>query len=160
VVLSAVAWVFYTCPDPFQKYEEIEYLRSNQFFESFVRDVPDFRFMEFKRLSASNEPEELARAVEVGTKIKPSDSSFKDAFIGLASLLMDRVHRTEFARQAVFDYVDYERGIRDRQDAGQFVADTLDSARDLIDQYGLQGEYYGKMRLGGFIDEISVRYGL
>lgn len=160
VILSAVAWVFYTCPDPFQKYEKIEYLRSNPSFQSFVRDVPDFRFVEFKRLSASIEPEELARAVEVGAKIRPSDSSFKDSFVGLASLLMDRVHRTGFARQAVFDYVDYERSIRDRKDAEQFVADTFDSARDLIDKYGLRDEYYGEMRLGVFIDETSARYGL
>ena len=149
---------FYIRPSTFQKYERIEYLiYNNDIPKSFTRNVPNYRYDRFKTLFASQDSSDLEEAVKVGLKIRPEDPQFKTTFIDLSAILMDRVNNTDYARKALSNYVQYTEVILNRQDARQSIADTIDSARDLMNRYGLEHTFNQEQKFGGFIEDILLQ---
>ena len=129
-------------------------------FRSFVAGLVNDPVERFKKLSASRKASDLEEAVKVGLKIRPDDRFFKESFIGMAYILMDRVNNTDYARQALFNYVAYTKVIQNHPDARQWIADTIDSARDLMNRYGLRDTFYQQQTFGGFVEDILLQFDL
>jgi hypothetical protein len=150
-----LAGTYYVQPDHFQQYAKVEYLRFNPHLQPLTSDLPDLHLAEFNRLLASDDSNDSARALDLGIECRPDDPRYKDVFIGLATLLVDRMHNTEAARILLNDYMAYERSIRDREGANQDIADTVDAARAIVKKYRLKGEGFEV-----FLDGLVARYGV
>jgi hypothetical protein len=155
-----LAGTYYVQPDHFQQYAKIEYLRFNPFFRPLTSSLPDLRLEEFNRLLASDDPSDHAKALDVGIGCRPDDPRFKEVFIGLATLLVDRVYNTEYARTLLTSYMEYERSISERGSANQDIADTVDAARTIVSKYGLKGSPQGGKEFETFLEELVTRYGV
>jgi len=155
-----LAGTYYVQPDHFQQYAKIEYLRFNPLLRHLTSGLPDLRLKEFNRLLASDDPSDHAKALEVGIGYRPDDPRFKEAFIGLAGLLVDRVYNTEYARTLLTRYMAYARSIRGRDSANRDIADTVDAARTIVSKYGLKGPTEGGEEYETFLKELVTLYGV
>ena len=151
-----LAGTYYLQPEHFQQYARIEYLRFNPLLRPLTSDLPDMRLTEFNRLLASDDPNDHAKALAVGIGYRPDDPRFKDIFMGLAMLLVDRMHNTEAAGILLSRYMEYERSIRDRESANQDIADTVDAVRAITSKYG----WGGSDEFQSFLEGLGVRYGV
>jgi len=155
-----LAGTYYVQPEHFQQYVKVEYLRSNYVFRPLTSGLPDLRLKEFNRLLASVDPVDHAKALDVGFGCLPDDPAFKEVFIGLATLLGDRVYKTEYARTLLTRYMAYERSIRERDGASRDIADTVDAARTIVSKYGLEGSTPDGKEFETFLEELGMRYGV
>jgi len=154
---------FYVLPGKYEKYERVEYLKYNESLNTlfgFLRDTPNYRYIRFKKLSASPNKSDIGEALKVGDKIKPVDPLFKEGFIELAKILMGPINDTDSARKLLFNYFDYTDFIQNRKDTRGYIADTIDSARDLMGEYHLKDAFYKTVRLGSRIEELLIQYNL
>jgi hypothetical protein len=155
-----LAGTYHVQPDHFQQYAKIEYLRINPFFRPLTSSLPDLRLQEFNRLLTSDDSSDHAKALDVGIGYRPDDPRFKEVFIGLTTLLVDRVYNTEYARALLTQYMEYERSIRERDSANRDIADTVDAARTIVGKYGLKGSSQEGEEFETFLEELVTRYGV
>ncbi len=147
-------------PEDFKRYERIEHLIHNDYFKDVTRDIPNYRYMEFEKRAAGRENDDLEEALRIGLEIRPSDPLFKKAFIEMTGLLMDRMNDMTYAKQLLGSYIQFVDSIREHPNAKPWVADTIDAAEDLMNQYKLKETFHGENRFGALIGEIVMRYGL
>ena len=154
LVLAAV------CIGGFMYYTGEDFFTPIKTFRSFVAGLVNDPVKQFKDLSASHKLSDLEEAVKVGLKIRPDDPFFRESFIGMAAILMDRVNNTDYARQALSNYVEYTRLIQNRPDARQSIADTIDSARDLMNRYAMKNTFHQEQKFGGHVESLLLQYEL
>ncbi len=155
-----LAGTYYVQPDHFHQYAKIEYIKANPFFRPLTTSLPDLRFKEFNRLLTSDDSSDHAKALDVGMGYLADDPRFKEVFIGLATLLVDRVYNAEYARTLLIRYMEYEESIRESDDANQDIADTVDAVRTIVDYYGLKGSSPGGEEFERFLEGLNTRYGV
>jgi hypothetical protein len=126
----------------------------------FVEDIPHQRFEEFRALSASRNNSDLKKAVSLGLNIRPDDPAFNRTFIETAKILLGPVTDVTAARKILSSYIAYADYIRNRKDAGGLIADTIDSAVDLLNEYSVMDADFKKAGIDVRIKEIMVRHGL
>ncbi len=147
-------------PEDFKRYERVEHLIHNEYFEEMARDIPNHRYTEFEKLTALADNGDFEEALMIGLEIRPTDPMFKKAFVAMTGLLLDKVNNMRYAKRLLGSYIQFTDAIRGHPNAKPWTADTIDAAEDLMNQYKLKETFYDEKRFGALIGEIVMRYGL
>jgi len=129
-----------------QRYERTEYLikflTNNNLLSCITKNISNNMYKELNRLTKN---EEYEKALQIGLKIDPQKTDlFKQSFIELAVILIDKIDDADCARKVIQKYVDYYSFIKKSPNACQELNETMEKARYLILKYSIGGIYKGE----------------
>ena len=155
--------------DRVEKYNRIEYLKYAEPFNewTFVKDIPNYRFIEFNKLAAGPDEPALRRALELGLGARIDDPVFKRYFIDVTRILLSPVGKGGVrdpadARDLIFKFLDYAAWKSGQEDARGHISELFDAAGELVSRnnYDLGQKDYRNIRISDAMTQLKIGYDL